>query len=68
MISLWLEDLNAFPDSKMQIFNRWGNEVYNSKSYQNNWDGGESPDGVYFFILSLSNNEVINGPVTIKRN
>lgn len=36
---------------KLVIFNRWGRIVYESKDYKNDWDGGNLPDGTYFYVL-----------------
>jgi len=45
--------------SKLFIFNRWGNEVYSSNNYQNNWDGTYMgkllPTSTYFAVLELPN-------------
>ena len=62
-----IQGLDAFPDTKLTIFNRWGSEVYTVSSYTNNWDASDSPDGTYFYILELFNGEKINGDVTIIR-
>ncbi len=38
------------PNSRVSFYNRWGNEIYNSSNYQNNWDGtymGQSPSCRY---------------------
>ena len=46
------EPLNRYYESsELTIFNRWGNVVYHSKDYQNNWDGGNLSDGTYFYVL-----------------
>ena len=41
--------------ASLQIWNRWGSEVYRSENYQNDWDGrfrGEMlPDGTYYYVL-----------------
>ena len=34
------------------VYNRWGEEVYQSSNYQNDWEGGDLPAGVYFYRLS----------------
>ena len=43
------------PDSEMMIFNEWGDRVFFSKPYQNNWRGTYKnlplPDGTYFYIF-----------------
>jgi gliding motility-associated-like protein len=45
------------------VFNRWGDEVFYSSHYKNNWDGNcqsarcpqkqELPEGTYFYILEV---------------
>lgn len=54
--------------SELHIFNRWGRIVYTSGDYQNDWDGGKLPDGVYFYVLKChgaKSDEVYQGSVTI---
>lgn len=57
-----IEDITEFPDNKLTIFNRWGNEVYEAQPYNNNWDGKNKegkdlPDGTYFYILEINDAE-----------
>jgi gliding motility-associated-like protein len=59
--------LEIFPDSKLVIYNRWGNVVYNTNNYTNDWDANGAPDGVYFYILELNNGDKYNGEITILR-
>jgi gliding motility-associated-like protein len=61
-----LEGLNG---TIVQIFNRWGGIVYESNDYRPGtfWDGKDSPDGVYFYIVTLPNKENIAGNVTLSR-
>jgi len=55
-------------DWSLEVFNRWGRQVYFSPSYQNNWDAAELSDGVYFYILRSSNTpDSYKGSVTIVR-
>ena len=47
-----LNDINEyFLSHKLVIFNRWGRIVYESNDYRNDWDGGNLPDGTYFYVL-----------------
>jgi len=62
-----IKGLESFPKSKLIIFNRWGNEVYESSDYKNNWDGGDQPDGVYYYVLTLQDKTSRNGTVTLLR-
>lgn len=61
-----------FPNNELIVFNRWGDIVYQSKPYTNNWggtnnDGKELPHGTYYYILRLNigNRDIIRGDVTI---
>ena len=40
---------------KLNIFNRWGNQIFESNDYQNNWPASDIADGVYFYILTSTN-------------
>ena len=68
-----LLDEKDYPNNKVIIFNRWGDEVFRSQSpYQNDWDGkynGEDlPVGTYFFIVDFGNgDEPLKGFVVIQR-
>ncbi len=62
----YIPGLDAYPNCELQIFNRWGNMVYESKPYKNDWDGkpnkssmgtGKLPTGTYFYILDLGDDK-----------
>ena len=40
-----------YKSTELVVFNRWGRIVYQSKNYQNDWDGGGLSDGTYFYVL-----------------
>ncbi|HKR03846.1 MAG TPA: choice-of-anchor L domain-containing protein [Bacteroidia bacterium] len=57
-----LDSLNGFESCfSIEIFNRWGNSVYQSDNAHGCWDGTtkdkEAPAGVYFYLLKIANNE-----------
>ena len=60
-------------NNKVQIFNRWGDIVFEQEDYRNNWDGTYNgnplPPGVYFYCLFLDKNDSdpMQGYVTIVR-
>lgn len=55
-------------NSQLTIYNRWGSKVYQSNNYQNNWNGENASDGVYYYILTLLSGNTTKGMVTILRN
>ncbi len=61
--------LEGISNTVVQIFNRWGNIVFESNDYKpgNFWDGRDSPDGTYFYIVTPKDAETITGNVTLAR-
>lgn len=47
--------LEYYPNSRIEIYNRWGLKLYENDNYQNNWEGSKYSDGVYYYILYLNN-------------
>lgn len=50
----YLQNLEFYPGTALTIFNRWGNKIYETANYQNDWSGGKYPAGVYYYILTTS--------------
>ncbi|HEY1039889.1 MAG TPA: gliding motility-associated C-terminal domain-containing protein [Bacteroidia bacterium] len=70
---VWVvKNLENYPDNKLQIFNRYGQEVYSVHKYQNDWSGkylGQNlPAGTYFFVLDTNTEKgKVKGSITIFR-
>ena len=56
-----IKNLEYYPDSKLEVFNRWGTKVYTTSNYLNDWDGGGQSDGVYYYVLTLSTGTKYHG-------
>ncbi|MAE86127.1 MAG: hypothetical protein CMB80_25545, partial [Flammeovirgaceae bacterium] len=80
--ALIVEGIENFPNNKIEIFNRWGNLVWESKGYDNssnlfvgNANSGGAvrnnsalPDGTYFFIIDLGDGSPMQkGFIVIRR-
>lgn len=52
---------------QVRIYARWGQEVYRSDDYQQDWTALDQPDGVYYYILQLPNQPVTKGWVAVVR-
>ncbi|WP_428232680.1 gliding motility-associated C-terminal domain-containing protein [Flavobacterium sp.] len=64
--------LESFAENDIVIVNRWGNEVYKTVDYQNNWAGEGLNEGTYFYILRVKELEesdwkVFKGYITLIR-
>ena len=66
----------------LDIFNRWGNQVYKSTDYKNTWDGkgnqpnrimgDDLPDGTYYYVVLATDRSTgsirkFAGFITLKR-
>ncbi|HYG52596.1 MAG TPA: gliding motility-associated C-terminal domain-containing protein, partial [Flavobacteriales bacterium] len=49
-----ITNLEKHPNTAVAIYNRWGQLMYENGAYQNNWDGGDVSDGVYFYVVTLT--------------
>ena len=56
---------------QLSVFNRWGERVFQSQDYQNDWDathnGANLPDGTYFYVLKIKDGKPHSGYVQIHR-
>jgi gliding motility-associated-like protein len=48
----WVISRRTPSGHSVQVFNRWGNEVYSSRNYANNWRAQDLPDGTYFYLVT----------------
>ncbi|WP_445456615.1 T9SS type B sorting domain-containing protein [Flavobacterium sp. HNIBRBA15423] len=65
-------DLSGFNVSKLEIFNRYGKEVYTKSGYENEWfgqtnNGDELPDGTYYYVIEFADMESRTGWIYINR-
>lgn len=46
--------IEQYPGSILEIYNRWGNQVYYSGNYSNNWGGAGLSAGIYYYVLKIN--------------
>jgi gliding motility-associated-like protein len=60
----------------LEIYNRWGNRVYKSDDYKNDWGGEvtegfflgrDIPDGTYYYIIIIDKKDKYAGFITVNR-
>ncbi|WP_029280241.1 T9SS C-terminal target domain-containing protein, partial [Pedobacter borealis] len=64
--------IDQYPVNEITIVNRWGNEVFRAKGYQNNWTGEGLNEGTYYYLLRVKKAgsdqyEVFKGYITLIR-
>lgn len=62
-----IKGIEDFPESLLEIYNRWGKKLYECVGYKNDWTGKNYADGVYYYILTLENGKSHHGTVTLMR-
>ena len=59
-----IDCISRYPGNSLQVYNRWGNIVFQTRSYKNDWDGtpngraivqpeDQLPVGTYYYVLDL---------------
>ena len=74
-----IDGLSKFPDNEITILNRWGNKVFHTVNYQNDWngisqndlniDGDALPTGTYYYVLDTKDSQigVLKGYIYLQR-
>jgi len=72
-----IEGIEKYPVNTIVIFNRWGNKVYKTDGYLNDWDGTNMfgisvggkklPEGTYFYILDIGTGKIYKGYITLTK-
>ena len=60
-----------WPNAQIYIYDRWGQKVFQTVHYQNDWDGAGLPAGVYYYVIELNEpnikDDTYTGSITIIR-
>lgn len=66
-----VSDLNQLVGCTVQIFNRWGELMYETTDYQNEWagtkDGEVLPDGAYYYTITCDEEREYQGVINLMR-
>jgi gliding motility-associated-like protein len=71
----WIIDgIELFPNCNVEVYNRWGELLFQSPGYQEHWDGTFQgkllPVGTYYYIIELGDPlfpDAYTGPITLLR-
>jgi gliding motility-associated-like protein len=51
--TFFIEGLDKYSGSELTVYNRWGNLVYESSDYKNDWRAADLSEGNYWYVLKL---------------
>lgn len=68
----YVGNIDEYPDCRVTVFNRYGNQVFSAKPYLNDWTGTMNnsplPEGAYYYIIECDGRpDRFDGAVTILR-
>ncbi len=72
---VWVIDfIDLFPNCVVEVYNRWGEQLFRSVGYNTPWDGrykdGPVPVGTYYYVIELNDPQfpdAFTGPLTVIR-
>ncbi|MGY3091363.1 gliding motility-associated-like protein [Hymenobacter sp. UYAg731] len=53
--------------ASLEVYTRWGQRVYQTADYHNNWDATGLPDGIYYYQLRDADDRRAKGWVEVRR-
>jgi len=70
-----IEGIQLYPGNSVRIFDKWGDLVFETTDYNNDWKGNSRsgallPDGTYYYLVKLNQltgENLLSGAVLIKR-
>ena len=65
--ALTFTGVQYYPNTRLNVYNRWGQAIYESSSYKNTWRAPDVAEGTYYYVLKLENGKEYTGHVTLLR-
>ena len=66
-----IRNIEKYPNTKVTIYNRWGNQVFKTQDYKNDWEGiwnnRPLPNGTYYYLINIPGRERLAGYVQLER-
>ncbi|MBN8663308.1 MAG: gliding motility-associated C-terminal domain-containing protein [Chitinophagales bacterium] len=66
-----IDNIDLYPENKLQVFDRTGKMLYEAVNYRNNWDGRVNGALLvkdnYFYVLTVKGQVVKRGSITVVR-
>ena len=53
--------------ASLEVFSRWGQRVYQTNDYRNNWDAQGLANGIYYYLLRDADDRRVKGWVEVRR-
>lgn len=68
---IFIPEAKSVKDYEMNIFNRWGIQVFTTRQLEIGWDGGTEPQGAFNYVITVTTEggeqKIYTGSVTLYR-
>ncbi len=54
-------NLEIYPNNTVQLFNKLGDKIFEQSHYMNDWEGGNIPSGMYYYVIDLGTKNRVTG-------
>ncbi len=65
--ALTFSNAQYFPNNHLRVYNRWGQQIYESMNYRNSWTASGVSEGTYYFVFAMQDGRKWAGHVTLVR-
>ena len=67
---MWeIDNIEYFPGAEVEVYNRWGNLIFDRTNYQGDWNGtyrgAPLPVGAYFYVINIPGKSKYTGYLNI---
>ncbi|GAB3877755.1 hypothetical protein GCM10028824_38400 [Hymenobacter segetis] len=52
---------------RLQVFSRWGQKIFESAAYHDEWNADGQPNGIYYYLASYPDGQQLKGWVEVRR-
>lgn len=60
-----ISNITNYKHAQLRVYNRWGQKVFESENYLNDWSPSDLPSGTYYYVLNVEEFPEQRGDVTI---
>lgn len=62
-----IQNIEKFPGTELNVFNRAGQLIYTNLNYDNSWKADNQTDGTYYYKIKFPDGIVQNGAISVLR-
>jgi len=65
--AFYIRYIEAYPQARVRLFNRWGQSVFNRVAYANNYQPSDLEAGSYIYLIEVPGKNPLQGILRVQR-